>query len=79
MKKIISAIKGIFEIFEILFNFIQSMIENMLMLIKYLTQAVNIALSFISTLPPWLLVFAQITLAVCVAYKLLGRESGGNK
>ena len=71
MRKIISAIKGIFEIFEILFNFIQSMVEN--------GQAINIAFSFISTLPSWLLVFAQITLAVCVAYKLLGRESGGNK
>lgn len=73
MKKIISAIKGIFEIFEILFGFVESLVENMLMLVEYLTQAIKISLSFIGTLPIWLLTFAEITLAVCVAYKLLGR------
>lgn len=79
MKKIISAIKGIFEIFEILFGFVESLIENMLMLFEYLSQAINISYSFITTLPSWLLTFAEITLAVCIIYKIVGRETGGNK
>lgn len=79
MKKIISAVKGIFEILEILFSFIMSLIDNLAMLLRYLKQAINISFSFIFTLPTWLVVFAEITLAVSVIYKLLGRETGGNK
>lgn len=85
MKKIIGAVKAIASAFNDLINFIQlifkfigNLIQQLLYLFKYLGRAISISLDFILTFPPWLGIFATITISVCVLYIILGRRSGGN-
>lgn len=78
MKKIISAIKGLFDIISIIFDLITDFLSNLIMLFKYLAQALKIALDFISSFPPWLQTFAIITISVVIMYQILGRKSGAD-
>lgn len=83
MRKIISAVKAIASGFNDLINFIVTvfkvlgnLLQQIVYLIKYVLQAVNISTSFIATLPAWLSVFATITVSISVLYILLGRSTG---
>lgn len=78
MKKIISAIKGLFDIISLVFSLVTGFLENLLMLFKYLMKALSTALVFVGTLPQWLQIFGTITISISVMYIILGR-SGGSK
>lgn len=78
MKKIISAIKGLFDIVSLAFSLITGFLENLLKLFYYLAKALANGLVFIGTLPTWLQTFGMITISVSVMYIILGR-SGGSK
>lgn len=83
MRAIISAVKSILNGFTNLINFIQTIFKvlsnflaQIVYLIKYILQAINISFAFIGTLPAWLSVFATITVSISVLYILLGRSTG---
>lgn len=85
MKKIISAVKAIASGFNDLINFIQTVfkilgniLQQIVYLFKYLTQAIAVSVSFIATLPPWLSVFATVTVSISVLYIILGRKGGAD-
>ena len=85
MKKIISAVKAIASGFNDLINFIQTifniivnLLQQIVYFFKYITQALTISTSFITTLPSWLGVFATITVTVSVLYIILGRKGGAD-
>ncbi len=76
MKKIISAIKGLFDIVSLAFSLITGFLENLLKLFYYLTKALANGLVFIGTLPTWLQTFGMITISISVMYIILGRNGG---
>lgn len=83
MRAIIRAVKSILNGFTNLIDFIQTVfkilgnvLQQIVYLIKYILQAINISTSFIATLPAWLSVFATITVSISVLYILLGRSTG---
>lgn len=85
MKKIISAVKAIASGFNDLINFIQmifklvfDLLQQIVLLIRYILQANSIALSFIYSMPNWIKVFATITIAISVLYIILNRQGGKN-
>ena len=56
-----------------------SIFETLGMVFRYLITIVNLAFTTITTLPSWLQAFAIITVAISIAYFLIGREAGKNK
>lgn len=76
MKAIISAIKGIFDILNLLSEIVFSSLNSLINLIKYLSKALSIGTAFILTFPEWLRVFAGVTIAISILYMVLGREGG---
>lgn len=83
MRAIIRAVKSILNGFTNLIDFIATifkvlghLLQQIVYLIKYILQAINISVSFIATLPAWLSVFATITVSISVLYILLGRTTG---
>ncbi len=76
MGKIISAVKGLFEIVQLIFNLITGFLSNLVKLFYYLTKALSNALIFVGTLPSWLQIFGTITISISVMYIILGREGG---
>lgn len=85
MKKIISAVKAIASGFNDLINFIGTifkvlfnLLEQIVLLIRYLLQAINISASFVASLPNWLKVFSTVTISICVLYVVLNRQGGNN-
>ena len=76
MGKIISAVKGLFEIVQLVFSLVTGFLSNLLKLFYYLTKALANALIFVGTLPQWLQIFGTITISISVMYIILGREGG---
>lgn len=72
-------IDTIVEFFETIYDFITDLIDNMLMLFKYLGLAGDMAYDFISSMPIWLQSFATLTIVVSVIYIIVGRTAGGKK
>lgn len=67
------------EVIESVFDWFSDFLENLLNLFEYLGQAVELTGSLIAALPPWLQVFATITITVSVVFIILGRSTGGKK
>lgn len=59
-----------------LWNFFVNIIDNTILLVKYLGVAANACYTLVSTLPSWLQAFALITIAISIIYMILGRNSG---
>lgn len=59
-----------------LWSFFMALIEHLLLFVKYVGLALNIAYQCIASLPSWLQAFAFLTITVTVLYLLLGREGG---
>lgn len=85
MRKIISAVKAIasgindlINFFQTIFKIIGNLLQQIVYLFKYITQALSISVSFIATLPPWLGVFATVTVTVSILYVILGRKGGAD-
>lgn len=79
MKGIINAFSTLINIIKMLFDIIMSIFETLGMVFRYLITIVNLAFTTIITLPSWLQAFAIITVAISIAYFLIGREAGKNK
>ena len=53
-----------------------SLIDNLILLVKYLGIAVKMCYDCIAMLPEWLQAFAFLTITISVLYMILGRQGG---
>lgn len=79
MKYIINCFEFLITTIRTIWDFFVGLLENLLMLIEYLTIVAEICYETIESMPSWLQSFAIITILISVLYMILGRETGGNK
>lgn len=68
----------IVDILESLWSYATGLIRGLLTVVRALPQVVTLTTSTIGHLPSVLLIFAYVTVAVCVTYTVLGRNTGGD-
>lgn len=66
---IIATIKSVWEFFT-------GLVENLILLVKYIGKALSLATQCVAEMPTWLQVFALVTISVSILYLILGREGG---
>lgn len=71
--------QAIFDFIASIWDFFTGLIENFLLVFKYIAAVSNLSKELILFMPSWLQVFGMITLTVSVLYLLLGRSTGGQK
>lgn len=76
MKAIISGFKFLIDTIKMIFGFISSVLNTIVMVFRYLITIVNLAFNVVVTFPDWLKAFAIITIAISIAYFLIGRNAG---
>lgn len=76
MKGIIAAFSTLINMIKMLFSIIMGIFETIAMVFRYLITIVNLVFTTIATLPSWLSSFAIITVAITIAYFLIGRNVG---
>lgn len=76
MKGLISGITTIIKTIKLLFSIIMNIFDTLALVIRYLITIVQMAITFIGTLPTWLSSFAIITIAISLGYFLIGRNIG---
>ena len=76
MQFIIDFIDFFVNIIETIWSFFMSLVENLILLVKYLGIAVRMCYDCIAMLPSWLQAFAFLTITVSVLYMILGRQGG---
>lgn len=76
MKGIISGISTLINIIKTLFSILMSIFSTIAMVFRYLITIVQLAFNTIATLPAWLSSFAIITIAISIAYIIIGRNTG---
>lgn len=79
MKWLIDAISWIVNLFKTIWSFFLGLIDNLIMLVGYIGDALRLAYNMVDSLPAWLKVFALLTLSVTVLYLVLGRNTGGSQ
>lgn len=67
------------EIFDTIFGFFSSLIDNFVQLFKYIGLAASTAYSLVDSLPPWLQAFGTATVLISVLFMIIGRSTGGSK
>jgi len=76
MKTIVSGLKNIIGFFKFAIRIINTILHNTTRVIKYIGAVVPKIFAFILTLPPYIQIFAQLTIGIAIAFLLLGRNSG---
>lgn len=77
MSFLVEAFEWIINTVTMVIDFFISFVDSLTLLFQYLGVVANICYSCIATLPSWLQTFAFITVAICILYMILGRNSGG--
>ena len=62
-----------------IFDFFNSLVENLIFLFKYLKLAFDIAISFVDSMPTWLQTVCFVTISVSLLFIIIGRSTGGKK
>lgn len=78
MKFIVNTFKTLIDIIKLLFDVIMGIFSTIAMVFKYLITIVQLVFNVIATFPDWLKAFAIVTMAICVSYFIIGRDSGKN-
>ena len=76
MRAIVNGFKWLITAIKTLFSFIMNIFQGITLLFTYLIHIVNVALTTILTLPPYIQAFAYITIAICIIYIIVGRHNG---
>ena len=76
MKGILNSFTTLISIIKTLFSILMSIFETIAMVFKYLITIVQLAFNVVLTIPPWLRAFAIITIAISIAYVIIGRNTG---
>lgn len=67
------------DVINTIYDFFTSLIENIILLYKYIQIAFNICISFIDSMPTWLNAICFATVSISVLFLIIGRSTGGNK
>lgn len=62
-----------------IWDFITDSIERLILLVKYVGLASEVAFNMVFSMPSWLQTFGMITITVSIIYIVLGRQTGGKK
>ena len=76
MRAIVSGFTWLINAIKTIFTFIMNIFQSITMLFTYLIHIVNVVLTTILTLPPYIQAFAYITISICIIYIIVGRHSG---
>ena len=76
MRAIINGFKWLIATIKTLISFLMNMFKAITMLFNFLIHIINVALTTILTLPPYIQAFAYITIAISSIYIIVGRSSG---
>lgn len=79
MQFIIDFIDFIINTITTVWDFFMGIIENLIMLVKYLGIVAKLCYSTLATMPTWLQAFGTLTIVVSILFVILGRETGGSK
>lgn len=78
MTDIISKLSGIWDFLNTLTGFIEQFFASLLAIIKNIPQTLSFLTGAIVSLPTFATAFATITLALTIAYFVVGRNPGGS-
>lgn len=76
IEDIFDQIANIFDFIVEIFRFIGNLFKGLYTGLSYMIGIIPKLITAISTLPIWLTSFASITIAVCIAYFIIGRQTG---
>lgn len=76
IEEIVNGFTSIIEFIKHIFDFIGLITHNTLKVVQYVGKLLPKLYEMIASLPPWIIVFAQLTIGISIAMLLLGRESG---
>lgn len=76
MKAIQKALKSIISFFEMVIDFVTSIVNGMVDLVMYIGDALSAFSDIVLSLPTWLQAFALIVSGVSVTYLIVGRSGG---
>lgn len=76
MRGILNALDFILSTIKSVWDFFIGLVENLILLVKYIGKALVLAGQCIAEMPTWLQVFATLTVSVSVLYLILGRQGG---
>ena len=76
MKGLIAGFTTLINILKMAWAIISNIFGTIAMVFTYLLSIINIAFNTISTFPVWLTSFAIITIAISLAYFIIGRNVG---
>ena len=76
MKGILNAFDFIISTIKSVWAFFMGIVDNTILLVKYVGKALSLAYECVEQMPAWLQIFAFVTISVSVLYLILGREGG---
>lgn len=76
MKGIVNGIKNLIAFVKLFVRLLGLILHNTVRVLAYIGSVIPKIFTFILTLPPYIQIFAQLTIGIAVAFLLLGRNSG---
>lgn len=76
MQFIVDAFDFIINTIKSGWSFFTSLIDNLILLVKYVVKASQLAFECVLEMPSWIQVFGILTISVSILYLILGREGG---
>lgn len=76
MQGILNAFDFIISTIKSVWDFFMGIVDNTILLVKYITKALVLAGQCIADMPTWLQIFATVSVSIAVLYLILGREAG---
>lgn len=76
IQAVVNAIKNLVEIIIAIWNIIMNIIKSISLAMGYMLQLIPKIYQIITTLPIWIQAFAYITISICIAYFIIGRQAG---
>lgn len=76
MKSVVNGIKNLVTFFKFAIRIINQILNNTTRVIRYMVAVLPKIGTMILTLPPFIQIFASMTVGICVAYLLIGRDHG---
>lgn len=79
MKGLINAFEWIIDFFKSIFSFFSNFLKSISNLFDYYLTIVDIVKDILATLPPWILPFFTISLAIIILFQIFNRQQGRSK
>ena len=76
IKELIANFKAIITAFQMIINFIVTLVKSMGQLVRLLVSVVSNVDILLGTLPVWLVAFGTLTVGASILYLVIGRETG---